>query len=437
MKYLIQVLLLFIVSACNVLPKEQSAYVQNADIERFWKAYDQIIATADSSEQRRILLNEYINPGTIGLHAIMDKKGYTVDAYIDAINSYPSFWESVRVNTLKSGMFADEIEVNIDKLKKCYPDLRPAQLYFTIGILRTGGSAHKGHVLIGSELALADSSTITDDIQPEWLKNNLSQYFDSNPINDIVLLNVHEYVHTQQGDYGYDLLSMCVYEGVAEFVSVLAAETESATPAISFGQNNVEKVRRRFKTEMFSPHWNDWLYNDFNNEFGIRDLGYYTGYAICEKYYNKSNDKPAAIKALIELDCTNREAVENLVVESGYFLKSMNILKSEYELGRPQVIGIKEFENMDKSVDPSIKVLTIEFTDEMSTRFYNHRFGPLGREHVLPYESITWSEDRRSVVIGVDLKPARHYQIEIANEYRNIYGRPIDAYLIDFETASE
>jgi hypothetical protein len=95
-----------------------------------------------------------------------------------------------------------------------------------------------------------------------------------------VLLNIHEAVHTQQGPFGSNLLAVALQEGVAEFVSVLAIGRPSAVPAVAFGEGNAVVVRERFAPEMFSPHWNGWLYNNTSNTFGVRDLGYYVGYAI-------------------------------------------------------------------------------------------------------------------------------------------------------------
>ncbi len=408
--------------------------VDNSDIDRFWTAYDLIRKSDDSKEHCKILKREFIEPGTKGLKAIMNKKAYTVESYLEAIQNYPKFWDSVRNNTLKTGSFAEDIEANIRQLKDLYPDLKPAQVFFTIGVLRTGGTAHKGHVLIGTELAMADSTVITEEIKPKRLRENLHNHFNCNPIKDVVLLNVHEYVHTQQGDYGTDLLSMCIFEGVAEFVSVLASEKPSACPAISFGKANYEKVKARFQKEMFSPNWNDWLYNDKENEFEVRDLGYYVGYAICEQYYQAAADKSEAIKTMIELDCTNNEEVRKFVVKSKYLSEDYKILKQKYSDNKPKVLGIKELHCMHDAVDPKIENISIQFSKPMNPRFRNFKFGPKGRGHVLQINSLDWNEDFTEARLGVALSANKQYQIIVSNEFRDEDGRCVDSYLIDFKT---
>ena len=411
--------------------------VDNSDIKRFWTAYDLIKTSKDTSEHLKILQREFITPGTKGLKAIMEKKGYTIESYLAAIHKYPKFWNSVRNNTLKTGLYAKDIEKNIKRLKKLYPDLKPAQIYFTIGVLRSGGTAHEGHVLIGSELAMADSTVITNEIEPIRLRENLHNHFCTNPIDDVVLLNVHEYVHTQQGDYGNDLLSMCIFEGVAEFVSTTAAQKQSGVKAIPFGKANDQIIKERFQKEMFSPNWNDWLYNDRSNEFKIRDLGYYVGYAICEGYYNNSADKSKAIKEMIELDCTDKKSVLEFLEKSEYLSEDYEVLTTNYNNNKPEVVSIKEYHCNHDLVDPNLTTITIQFSKEMNPRFRNFKLGPKGAEHVLPVTSFDWNENNTAVTLGVELTPDFHYQLLVSEEFRDLEGRAVEHYLIDFKTAAK
>ncbi len=406
------------------------------DVTNFWIAYDLIQNTKDTSTHMSILNKAFFDKGTDGLKAIMEKKRYTKKEYLEAIRTYPSFWNSIKENTLKASEFSGAIEVEIDKLRSYYPELRPAHIYFTMGVLKSGGTAHDGHVLIGSEVACADSTVVTADIKPDWLRENHERYFGSNPIKDIVLLNVHEYVHTQQSVYGYNLLSQSIYEGVAEFVSVLSHGGSSTSPAVGYALKNKETVRNRFEKEMFSPHWNDWLYNNNSNDFGLRDMGYGVGYAICKAYYDQASDKKSAIKKMIELNYQDQEAVESFSMESGYFSKPIDQLKMDYESSRPSVLGIKQFNNGDKNVDPHTSFITVEFSRSMSTRFINHKLDPQGRGTLLPIEGIKWSDDQLELTYQVNLEPEKRYLIILDDELRATDGPNIEKYLIDFTTAA-
>lgn len=407
-----------------------------SDIDNFWTAYDKITQTKDSTLQYKFLDDLYFSKATEGLKAIRQARNYTAQDYINAINNYPRFWNSVRKNTLKSKEFAKELNVGIENLRRIYPDLKPAKIYFTIGALRTGGTISDDLVLIGSEIAMSDKNTISDEL-PENIRNARRKFFDSNPINDLVLLNVHEYVHTQQKPVVNNLLSYAIIEGVAEFVSVKAMNVPSAAPAIEFGKNNTEKVRAKFEQEMFYiNNQYKWLWGDAPNEFGVRDLGYYIGYQMCENFYEQAENKNEAIKKMIELDYTNEAEIEDFVKKSNFFSKSLDDLYKDFENKRPTVIGIKQFKNHSKKVNPKIKEITVEFSESLNGHNTDIDYGDLGQD-AFPKNDGTkryWSKDNKSWTIPVILEPNKKYQLLIGNNFRTDKNIPLKQYLIEFET---
>lgn len=406
------------------------------DIANFWNAYDKISATKDTSEQYKYINTLFIDKGTPGLKGIMKARGYTAKSYIDAINNYPKFWNSVRANTLKANDYAKDIAANVLKLKKLYPELQPANIYFTIGALRTGGTTQGKMILIGSEIAMADKNTVTTEFPKDL--DHLRPHFDSEPLKIMAFTNVHEYVHTQQKTtLTNGLLPQCVMEGVAEFVAERATGKESTLPAKTYGIANFEKVRKKFTEQMFNPGNGFWLYSNAANEFGVRDLGYYVGYAICEKYYDKAADKKLAIKQMIELDYNNEGALNNFVDQSGYFTEPVKTLKDKFEASRPTVVNIKPFKNGDNNVNPSTKQITIEFSTIMDKSHRNFELGPLGTSNLLRVKSVIgFSEDGRSLTFEADLLPTHQYQLVIGDGFRNSDGVPLKPYLIDFKTSA-
>ena len=411
--------------------------VFTSDIDNFWIAYDKITQTKDSVLQYKYLNDDYFSKGTEGLKLIREARNYSDKDYIHAIHAYPKFLNSIRKNTLKSKNISKDLNKGIDKLRLIYPELKPANIYFTIGALRTGGTYRNGHVLIGSEIAMTDKNTITDEF-PENIRNARRLFFDSEPINDLVLLNIHEYVHTQQKPFVDNLLSYVIHEGIAEFVSVKAMNVPSAAPAIAYGKKNNEKIRARFEQEMFNiNNLYKWLWGDSPNEFGVRDLGYYVGYQMAENYYNQAENKKNAIKELIELDYSNEAAIENYVIKSNYFSKSLNEIQKDYENRRPTVIGIKQFENFSKNVDPKTKEITINFSESLNGFNTGVDYGELG-EAAFPKNDIKkryWSNDNKSWTISVELEPNKKYQIMITSNFRSKNNIPLKNYLIEFETS--
>jgi hypothetical protein len=425
------IFLLFLLTFSSVFSQK----IITTDIDNFWKAYDSIITTKDSIKQYNILNKLYFEKGSYGLKAIREVRNYTAKDYLDAINNYPLFWATIRENTIKAKVLATEIEMGIKQLKQLYLELKPASVYFTIGAFRTGGTTLDSAVLIGCEIAMADQTTVT----AEFPKNlsHLKPYFATNPINNVSFLNVHEFVHTQQKKHDYNLLNRSVYEGIAEFVAVKATGEASTVPAIAYGKLNNNKIREKFSKALLSANAiNNWLYNSVNNEFNMRDLGYYVGYAICEKYYEQAKDKKKAIKDMIELDYSNEKSFAKYINTSKYFDKDFKTLKADYENDRPKVISIKEFNNGASDVNTNIKIVSVTFSQPMNPNLRGFEFGPLGESNALFVKKFMgFSEDSKTMTFEVELTNDKKFQLELTDKFLNTDGVPLVPYLIDIKTA--
>lgn len=435
MKYTLILLLLAL--NLTLLPAQGTGeFIVTSDIDHFWAAYDKIQTTPDTSLQMQYLQSLFLEKGSEGLGLIMQARRYTPKEYLESIHRYPLFWSSIRENMLKAEACAAEIEDGVEKLKAIYPQLKPTNIYFTVGALRTPGTSMNKQLLIGSELAMADSLTITREFPPAF--SHLKVYFANNPLHGIVFLNIHEYIHTQQNtEGGYDLLSQSLFEGIAEFVPVIAIGTPSPTPAIQFGKTHNAAVRAAFEREMFSPWIYNWIWNDFENEFNIRDLGYYVGYAVAEAYYENAQDKNLAIAELIQLDFNNPDEIEALAEKSGYFSKPIKTLKRQFEKSRPTVVGIKEFKNGANAVSPHPQQITIEFSEEMDQRFRSTDFGSLGKDYFPEIVSATFAENGKSITYDVRLKPDQKYQFVVERGFRTKKAIPLKPFVVEFTTAKE
>lgn len=409
--------------------------IVTTDIDNFWKAYDRIVATTDSTEQYKILQESYLNPGTPGLEAIRWARRYTPEDYITAINQYPSYWESVREKTLKSKKMAGQIGEGVEQLRKIYPDLNPGKVYFEIGVFRTPGTTIDSMVLIGAEMALGDEDVNTSEL-PENL-NYVKNYLQGNPVNNFVFLTVHEFIHTQQQKHDYMLIYRSVYEGIAEWVAEKATGVASQSAAINYGNAHTDQVRAQFERELYGGEAtiSDWLYNSIDNEFGVRDLGYYIGYAICEKYFEKAEDKNSAIIEMIDLDYSDEIAFQKFVDQSGYFSKPLKELKIEFEENVPKIIRIEQFENGSQQISSDTKLITIEFSQEMNTEMRGFDFGPLGEKNALyVQEYLGFSADGKSLSFEVALEPAKQYQLILSDDFESVSGGKLQPYLIDIRT---
>ncbi|TAH09361.1 MAG: hypothetical protein EAZ13_01050 [Sphingobacteriia bacterium] len=419
--------------ATNSFAQKQKIVITE-DIPNFWNAYDQIKQTKDSLQQIELIKTLFINKGTQGLAAIMEVKEYTPISYINAINQYPDFWNSIRNNTLKVNGYAYEIETGIKQLKRIYPALKPAKIYFTIGALWSNGTTLGDKVLIGSELAMANVKVITKEIEKDF--PHLPIYFNTNPIDNLTFLNTHEYIHTQQKTtVGNSLLAQTVLEGAAEFIAEIALKIKSPNPQIQFGKSHTNQLKKAFEKEMFSPYLYNWIWNNANNPFKMRDLAYCIGYAICEKYYIESSNKKLAIQEMIELDYNKETALIDFVEKANFFEKPLSFYKTQFEHERPKLVGIKQFENGSQIVDPATKIITLYFSQPMNINTRGFEFGPLGENNILMVKKVLgFSEDKKSFSFEVQLEPQKRYQSIISERFRDTSGLPLKAFLIDFKT---
>lgn len=253
---------------------QHSVSLITTDVNNFWQAYDKIVTTKDTLAQIDYLNRLFLNKATLGQKAMIQARNYVVKDYIDAINQRQNYFNAIRNNTLKANDYAETITKKVESLKKLYPSLRPTDIYFTMGAFRSGGTTLANMVLIGSEITMSEEH-----------------------LDNLVFTNIHEYIHTQQKSTVCDnLLGQSVMEGVAEFLTEKAMATKSTLPAIAYDRQNVDQVKAVFVKQMFNIDYGFWLYNNVENVFKVRDLGYYVGYAIAESYYAKAKDKLQAIK---------------------------------------------------------------------------------------------------------------------------------------------
>jgi hypothetical protein len=191
-----------------------------------------------------------------------------------------------------------------------------------------------------------------------------------------------------------------------------------------------------FAEQLFFPRNGFWLYSNQANEFGLRDMGYYVGYAICERYYEQAKDKQASIREMIELDYNDLEALIRFTDRSGYFDQPLVTIYEQYGSARPVVISVNEVKSNAATVSPLISRMTVNFSSPMDTRMRGFDLGPLGEENVLKVKRfLGFSEDRKSIAFEVELKPNYHYQLLLTDRFQDINGKPLKPYLIDFMTS--
>ncbi|KOQ65163.1 DUF2268 domain-containing putative Zn-dependent protease [Stenotrophomonas maltophilia] len=291
--------------------------VRSDDIARFWATYDAVRAEPDAERRVALVQQRYIDPGSPGLHALMQVRNYTAREYAEAMRAWPRFWNSVRPLTANARSASATLEQDLMAFRTLYPSLRRATITYAVGVLRTGGTTLGDQVLIGAEMALGDERVDVSEL-PEPMRSRLRIFYDSRPGANNAQNNLHEYVHTQQRETTGNLAQYAVREGVAEYIAERISGRRPALPLYDYGPLHEAEIRTRFIAEMDGDDLDNWLYNSARNPFGVSDVGYYAGYRIAQEYMRRQADEKAGIARMIELDYADPEAVRAFIEASGW-----------------------------------------------------------------------------------------------------------------------
>ncbi|BAV07966.1 DUF2268 domain-containing putative Zn-dependent protease [Filimonas lacunae] len=287
------------------------------DIARFWKAYDSVTVTKDTALQRMIMQRLYLDKGSVGMQKMAGIRNWTAVKFIKSIQAHPAFWQSIRPHTLHIADSAVVVQQLINRYRKLYPAFKKPDIYFIMGFIGTGGTTTQTEVLVGTEIATADSSVNATGLHPL-----LQGFFKMN--KGITPLIAHELTHTQQqgGDMetrrNSNLLGFCIAEGVCDFIAELLLQYPLNTPYIEYGKQHENEVWELFVKEWEGKDVSNWLYNGGDKKEGQADLGYFIGYAICKAYYQQAANKQQALIDMITLNLEDKQALSRFLVTSHY-----------------------------------------------------------------------------------------------------------------------
>lgn len=426
MKRIITIIFLF---ACAGISAQNSNTIFTSDIDNFWNAYDQIKKTDDFSKKLNLINELYISKGTKGLKAFMNAREYNDTVYVKAIDEYPKFWNSIRPNTLAVKKKTGEFNEAVSRLKKLYPELKEAGMYFTIGGLRAGGTTKENMVLVGAEIGTGTPATDVSELKEDWLK----ALFAGQSLNNIVFLNVHEYIHTQQNGDSKNVLGASIKEGSCDFMAELVLQKPLQTKYLSYGEAHAAQVKDRFKREMFTRNLENWLHNG-RRKGEAADLGYYVGYEICKAYYHHAKNKKQAVKDIIELNYNDDKAVEDFLDRSKFFNEKID---KEKLIAEYMTVLKTEPVNGALDVNPDTKEIKITFSKEIIPNKYSISLSDKGKENFPITKIIGLENNNQTLVLAMDLQPDKEYEFVLTNKtFESKDGYPLkdEKIIVKFKT---
>ena len=110
-------------------------------------------------------------------------------------------------------------------------------------------------------------------------------------------------------------------------------------------------------------------------------------------------------------------------------------LKEKIDAKRPRVMSIQPFENNTMNVDYNIKQIIISFNKELKGKGYSIFEGEKGETAFPEMGKISYSKDKKKIIIEVKLKPNKEYQFILTGwSFISKDGYPINDYEINFKT---
>lgn len=295
--------LLFLAAIFN-LSKAQAYKTSNpdsikiitADITNFWDTYDRLSKAQTLDDSIEIIQKYYLGKASYGLQEYIKASNSTSTDFSDAFKSHKNYLLSIRKTTTSIQDYKSKIIDAAKKLKSVYPSATFPQIYFVIGKFEVGGTQFTNLLYIGAELMCASSNSPIQEI-----KENVRPIISN--ISNIPTVCIHEIIHFQQKyQDAKNILDGALIEGGADFITKQITGKTTAQSCFEYGYKHEKELWTDFKNQDTTQNFVKWFVNipdTLNQRPGM--LGYFIGYRICEKYYNNSINKEAALREIIEL----------------------------------------------------------------------------------------------------------------------------------------
>lgn len=276
--------------------------IETSDISNFWVAYDRLESATSYDDSIKIIQEDYIDKSTKYFKEFIELRGFSAEEYVQKLRLYPKFWKSIRPLTENIENRIEEIASVFEQYRIVLPEFTQPKVCFAIGCLRTGGTTTEDLILIGAEMAVANRQIDTSELSG-WLKHVIGN------AGDIVSIIAHETIHTQQYDnrlikLGNNLLlEQTMKEGIADFFTTEILGLQINKEVFEYGYKNNCRLVDEFISDlqMHPKAYKRWLYQGEKSKKRPADLGYFIGYQIAKKYYEKSENKAEALQELLNI----------------------------------------------------------------------------------------------------------------------------------------
>lgn len=268
------------------------------DLARFWQAHDAAQAEQDPARRAAIYQHGYLAPGSAGLQEFTRLRIESAADLAATIARHPRYYAQLRDRGERIAAQEPAIRAGMRRMAELHPTAVFPDIYVLIGRMNSGGTLGETGLLIGLEMFGREADTPVEELGP-WHRA-VVRGLDALP----QIVN-HELVHYQQRhSFGAapTLLERCLTEGVADFVTELATGSHINPHVHAWAEPRAAALFREFAAMRGGTETKGWIYDATPGGGRPADLGYWIGYRIARAYYQRSDDKAAALQQLLAID---------------------------------------------------------------------------------------------------------------------------------------
>jgi hypothetical protein len=258
------------------------------DVRNFVDAYERLETSPDTVAA---LQTHYLDRGTPGLQAFMEKFPFTAEELAQAVRANAADYGGLSQRLAWLQSMRESIAQAGDSLARLGTGASPLPVYLVVGAHNDVASGSKAGALVTVEVGAARAE-----------KSNL------------LPLAMHELTHVYQfstiGMERYQtiyndrktLLALTLREGIADFLAKLVTGRTTQERAHAFLTENRSRMWEAFVADMCGEETGDWMWRRPSDPNQPSYVAYALGAEIAESYYDREPDKRRAIAAMIAID---------------------------------------------------------------------------------------------------------------------------------------
>jgi hypothetical protein len=260
--------------------------IHTEDVTRFYQVYE----AAGGHPTADAIQRDYIDPGSVGLQSLEKTRNVTGATIARNLAAHAEMYATARQCLTVLPQVRARLEIALAKMRDLYPAMSDRPIFIAVSRGKPVGIADSSGVIIGLEALCA----------VQWMASNVEDRY--------VQVIVHEYTHVQQAiaePTFYDnpkptVLEGALVEGAAEFTAKLITGGAATYDALEVTTKGHEaQIETAFAADEDSTDLSKWFNNSTMTKPG--DLGYWVGYRIVKSFYDRSGDKRAAFREILQI----------------------------------------------------------------------------------------------------------------------------------------